>query len=336
MSSLRPHETTVAVTGANGFIASEIIAQLLMRGYKVHGTVRDPNNIEKVGHLKSFVGSKHLRLFKADLDSSKAFEEAFHDCQIVIHTASPLPFSGASENDLVLPALNGTKNVFDAIAKTPSVKIVVLTSSVASISTNAGLLPETHVYSEADWSPVDRLRELQKWYPLGKTLAEKAAWDNEIVKSGKVKLRVINPGLVTGAITNKHHASGTSAKWLNALNGEWKAIPNCSTIPVDVHDVAKAHLRAFEDPEAEGRYACVAGTFTNKEVVDALNRIGTFENLQQTVEDSPYKQGVDLWNNRKCEKLIGGFRTLDQTAYAMTESYKALGLIKTKAMPYIN
>lgn len=199
-ATLKPHEMTIGVTGANGFIASEIIRQLLLRGYNVHGTVRDPNDTEKVGHLTSFVGSNNLRLFKAELTDPQSFEEALRDCQVwlqlwcfnqkvVLHTASPVSNPGDTsdpEKAFVTPALEGTTNVLDIISRAaPLVKTIVLTSSVSSISSNAGLLPETHVYSEEDWSPIDRLRELQRWYPLGKTLAEKAAWDHELIKSGK-------------------------------------------------------------------------------------------------------------------------------------------------------
>lgn len=35
---------TVCVTGANGFIASWLVAQLLDQGYTVRGTVRSPGN----------------------------------------------------------------------------------------------------------------------------------------------------------------------------------------------------------------------------------------------------------------------------------------------------
>jgi uncharacterized protein YbjT (DUF2867 family) len=78
-----PHKTTVGVTGASGFIASEIVSQLLARGYKVNGTVRDPEDADKVEHLKGFVNSHNLRLFKADLTDPSAFEEPFKDCQVV-------------------------------------------------------------------------------------------------------------------------------------------------------------------------------------------------------------------------------------------------------------
>lgn len=62
-------------------------------------------------------------------------------------------------------------------------------------------------------------------------------------------------------------------------------------------------------------------------MVDAFNRVGTFEKLPKELEDKPYTQGVDLWNSKKSEKLIGGWRTLDQTCRSMAESFKTLELI---------
>jgi len=42
---------TVAVTGASGFVATELVKQLLEKGYNVHATVRSKTNLEKVGPL---------------------------------------------------------------------------------------------------------------------------------------------------------------------------------------------------------------------------------------------------------------------------------------------
>jgi len=305
------------------------VSQLLRRGYKVQGGVRDPDDSGKAGHLYQFVGANNLALIKAELTEPSSLDSLFVGCQVVLHTASPVTGGGDDpEKGFIEPALQGTINVFDAIARSaPTVQTIVLTSSVSSISSNAGLLPETHVYSEADWSPVDRLRELKRWYPLSKTLAEKAAWDHPLVTSGKVKLVVINPGFVVGQITSPKHISGTPSKWLAALKGEWTTIPNRCTIPVDVKDVAKAHIRAFEDPEAQGRYPCVMSTCTHQEVISAFNRIGTFPHLPTTVEDKEFSQGVDLWDCKKAEKLIGGWRSLDETCRDMAESYAAFNLI---------
>jgi len=64
------HAAPVAVvTGATGFVASELVKQLLEKGYTVRGTVRSLHNESKVQHLdrlgKALPGQ--LTLHEADL-----------------------------------------------------------------------------------------------------------------------------------------------------------------------------------------------------------------------------------------------------------------------------
>jgi GDP-D-mannose dehydratase len=60
---------TVVVTGATGFVASELVKQLLEKGYTVRGTIRSLQNESKVQHLRrldqALPGS--LTLHEADL-----------------------------------------------------------------------------------------------------------------------------------------------------------------------------------------------------------------------------------------------------------------------------
>ena len=42
---------------ASGFVASEIVKQLLVKGYNVNGTVRSLSNEAKVKHLKNFANA---------------------------------------------------------------------------------------------------------------------------------------------------------------------------------------------------------------------------------------------------------------------------------------
>lgn len=60
---------------------------------------------------------------------------AVKDCTYVIHVASPFPAHNArDEMEVIGPAVEGTKNVLEACAKTKGgVKRVVLTSSVVAI-----------------------------------------------------------------------------------------------------------------------------------------------------------------------------------------------------------
>ena len=85
--------TPVCVTGASGYIAAHIVEQLLAKGYKVHGTVRDLSQQSKEGKyrfLYELPGAKErLTLFQANLNEKGSFAAAIRGCDWVIHTASP-------------------------------------------------------------------------------------------------------------------------------------------------------------------------------------------------------------------------------------------------------
>jgi os09g0493500 protein len=56
------------VTGANGFVATEIIKQLLESEYKVRGTVRTLKSEDKYKHLWQFKNADtNLELIEANL-----------------------------------------------------------------------------------------------------------------------------------------------------------------------------------------------------------------------------------------------------------------------------
>ncbi|BFG42535.1 hypothetical protein CerSpe_288090 [Prunus speciosa] len=81
----------VCVTGASGFLASWLIKRLLLSGYHVTGTVRDPGNQKKLAHLWRLEGARErLRLVKADLMEEGSFDDAILGCHGVFHSASPV------------------------------------------------------------------------------------------------------------------------------------------------------------------------------------------------------------------------------------------------------
>jgi nucleoside-diphosphate-sugar epimerase len=75
-----------------------------------------------------------LSLYEADLLKEHSFDEAIHQCDYVMHVASP-----AAENakdawrEIIDPAIKGTKNVLESCRKAGTVKKVILTSSVTAI-----------------------------------------------------------------------------------------------------------------------------------------------------------------------------------------------------------
>ena len=59
----------VLVTGATGYVAGWLTKRLLAEGFTVHAAVRDPDNAEKLAHLRALERDLpgRLKFFRADL-----------------------------------------------------------------------------------------------------------------------------------------------------------------------------------------------------------------------------------------------------------------------------
>jgi nucleoside-diphosphate-sugar epimerase len=169
----------IPVTGGTGFIASWIIKQLLNDGYNVHATVRKPENKQNVSHLENIANQAPgvLKLFKADLLDPGSFAMAAEGCELAIHTASPFIMSGIKNpyEELIRPALEGTRNVLDSVNRSTSVRRVVLTSSVAAIYGDAVELSAISggAFTEDHWNTTSS--ESHQAYSYSKLVAEKEA-----------------------------------------------------------------------------------------------------------------------------------------------------------------
>src|SRR5581483_2981230 len=126
------------VTGGSGFVASQLVEQLLLEGCTVNTTVRSRLNHAKLDPLIE-LQRKHpgrLQLFEADLLVEGSFAAAMTGCSTVFHVASPflLPERIKDGRRQVLePALAGTQNVLRTVCEMPSVERVVLTSTIGAI-----------------------------------------------------------------------------------------------------------------------------------------------------------------------------------------------------------
>jgi dihydroflavonol-4-reductase len=125
----------VLVTGGSGFIGSYCIIELLKQGYIVRATVRNLNiepfvrkSLER-GNVTAELG-KLLTFYAADLCSDDGWKEVINGVKFILHVASPNPFQAAEdENELIVPARDGTLRILRAARDSHTVKRVVLTSS---------------------------------------------------------------------------------------------------------------------------------------------------------------------------------------------------------------
>jgi dihydroflavonol-4-reductase len=259
----------VCVTGASGFIAAHIVRDLLARGYRVRGTVRNPDRNADLAFLTGLPGAaERLELLAGDLLEDRGWDAAVAGCECVMHTASPYQIAvDDPQRDLVDPAVQGTRRVLDACRRA-DVRRVVLTSSMAAITDepDAG-----HVLTEADWNTKSTLD--RNPYYFSKVLAEREAWKIVDEEKAGFELVVINPFMVIGPSLSP--GLNTSTKILADLaNGVYPGILALTWGLVDVRDVSEAHVRAMETSAASGRYLCAGERLTMREVVGVLREIG--------------------------------------------------------------
>ncbi|KAJ0261205.1 hypothetical protein HA466_0043690 [Hirschfeldia incana] len=306
----------VCVTGASGYIASWLVKFLLDRGYTVKASVRDPCDPKKTQHLVSLEGAKErLHLFKADLLEEGSFDSAIDGCQGVFHTASPF------YNDVKDP--QGTLNVLNSCTKAFSVKRVVVTSSMAAVSYNGQ--PRTpNVTVDETWFTNPEICEASKmWYALSKTLAEDAAW--RFAKERGLDIVTINPAMVIGPLLQPT-LNTSAAAILNLINGA-KTFPNASFGWVNVKDVANAHIQAYEDPSASGRYCMVESVVHLSEIVNILREL--YPNLllpERCVDEDPYLPTFEV-SKEKTRSLGIDYIPLKVSIKETVESLKEKGFI---------
>ncbi|PFH57870.1 hypothetical protein XA68_14464 [Ophiocordyceps unilateralis] len=275
----------VVVTGANGFIAQHCVAELLANGYRVVGTVRTESKAEEVRRLH---GDGLIVVVVPDITDSVALTAtlAEHEPAAVLHLAGPFHYQADDfERDLMRPAVGGAVAVLEAAAGLPTVQRVVYTSSFAGIyDASAGPRPGK-TYSARDWSPLTygdgaRAQDAPTAYRASKTVAERAAWAFIDARRPAFDLVSLCPAMVFGPLLSPP----ASVADLNTSNGVvWSVLsagrsrpvpPTRGPVWVDVRDVARAHLRALQVPEAAGRrFLLAAGVYCNQELADVGRRL---------------------------------------------------------------
>jgi nucleoside-diphosphate-sugar epimerase len=338
----------VLVTGGSGFIGSHCILQLLAAGHPVRTTVR---SLKREGDVRAMLkqgGAEpgdRLSFVAADLENDAAWPKAVAGCTYVLHVASPLPPSAPKhEDELIVPAREGTLRVLRA-ARDAGVKRVVLTSSFVAIG--YGHKPQTKPFTESDWTDPN-VKGLSA-YGKSKTLAERAAWNFMSSEGGGLELSVVNPVAVFGPLLGPDY-SASILLVQRLMDG---ALPGCPQLyfgAVDVRDVAGLHLSAMTDPAARGeRFLAVAGDFMSfLEIARVLkSRMGAAAKRVPTrqlpnwmvrlvaLRDPaaklilPELGKVKNATNEKARRMLGWApRSREDSIVATAESLVQLGLLK--------
>ncbi|EAR87901.2 oxidoreductase, putative (macronuclear) [Tetrahymena thermophila SB210] len=262
------NQIRVLLTGASGYLAGHVLFCLLERGYQVRGTVRSLQNHKKIDHLYQInpSKSKNLELVEADLQDKSSWDLAMKDIDYVVHTASPNPQSiPKNEDELIIPAVQGTEAIFEAALK-HKIKKIVMTSSMATVFTG---IKHKNFFTSEDWSNLEQCPPYEK----SKTLAEKKAWEIYEKNKSSLQLTVILPGVIQGP--SFHSNDFLSADFiLKAMKNELPGIPKVSFATIDVRDCALAHVIPLDQDKLQltdgKRYLLTEGTYWMYDLIQIL------------------------------------------------------------------
>ena len=191
-----PPNSLIAITGISGYIASHIGLWALKGGHRVRGTVRSWARADslKAGYEKQGIPASELAarlelVIVDDLNSEEQWTAALKDVDGVIHAA--LNLENLENGKIVGQAVAGTLSLLRAAQKSPSVKRVVLTSSMSAVITAP--MQRDKVLTTEDWNdevlerfekdlPNDHdpiLKQASYLFPYSaaKLKAERAAWE---------------------------------------------------------------------------------------------------------------------------------------------------------------
>ena len=146
------NDKRVLVTGADGFIGSHLVQQLVAAGARVRALAQY-NSFNSWGWLEQVAGLEHVEVVPGDIRDAHFCAELVRNVEIVFHLAAliAIPYSYRAPESFVDTNIKGSLNLCEA-ARSNGVKRFVHTST-------------SEVYGTAQYVPIDEKHPLQPQSP---------------------------------------------------------------------------------------------------------------------------------------------------------------------------
>ncbi len=244
----------VLVTGATGFIGSNVLKRLVNNGDHVVALVRKTSNLDAFG---DYIDDVELRY--GDITDKESVEKASKGIDSVYHCAGMARLGPGKVDRLNSINIDGTKNVLDA-AIDNNVEKVVYTSSVSAVGITGTKQP-------ANESQAWNLDNLNIHYFKTKYLAEQEV--QKAVKKG-LDCVIVNPSYVFGQGDINFNA-GRLIKDLYHRRIPFYPVGGVCVVDIDV--VVDGHMAAMEKGRTGERYILGGENITYKQVFDTICKV---------------------------------------------------------------
>ena len=240
---------TVLVTGANGFIGSAVVRELLEKGENVRCLVRKTSSMN---NLKGLV----VELAFGDIRDINSIRIALEGCDSVYHLAAI--YANWLPNPGVMYQVNeeGTRNVLTA-CKDTGIQKTVYCSSVAALG--------AHGKTPANESAQFNLNSTKDHYYMSKFRAEQVALS--FARQG-LPVVIVNPSGPIGA--RDIGPTPTGALIINLLKGRYPGYVDGGINLIDVTDCARGIVAAMEKGRIGEKYLLGNRNVSIKEYFDLI------------------------------------------------------------------
>lgn len=246
------------ITGAAGFLGSNICAQLLERGNRVRAFVLEGDKTAK------YI-PKDVEIVYGDLCNKQSLDKFFKVEEgtetICIHVASVVTVDPAYKKLVLDVNVGGTENIVDLCLEHPECKKLVYVSSTGAIPE----LPKGQKIKEVDTFNLD---QVVGWYSKSKAMA--TANVLTAVKQRGLKACVVYPTGIMGPYDNA--ISETTSTIIKIIKGEMPVGIDGSFNLVDVRDLAAGCIAAAEKGRIGEGYILGNDEITLKKLSKILNK----------------------------------------------------------------
>jgi dihydroflavonol-4-reductase len=227
------------VTGASGFVGSNLVHELNSRGHRVKALLR-PGSADGV-----LAGAKYERVAGDILDRA-LLERELEDCDWCFHTAASYSLWLRNYKPMYQTNVEGTRNVLEAAGRAGCKKIVY-TSTVGCIGLSKSADGKPVLSTEADRIVGD---QFSNDYKKSKFQAEAVAM--ELFHKKGLPIVIVNPSAPVGPGDSRPTPTGQFI--VDFLNRKMPAYLDTGLNWIHVRDVAIGHILAAEKGTLGERY----------------------------------------------------------------------------------
>ncbi|MDE6919690.1 MAG: NAD-dependent 4,6-dehydratase LegB [Lachnospiraceae bacterium] len=243
----------VLVTGADGFIGSHLVEELVKKGYEVRAFVYY-NSFNTWGWLDTLPGSimEHVEIFQGDIRDPNGVRVAMQEAEAVFHLAAliAIPFSYHSPDTYVDTNIKGTLNVLQAARELGTRRVLITSTS--------------EVYGTAQYVPIDEKHPFQGQSPYSATKIGADRLAESFYRSFNLPVTIVRPFNTYGPRQSARAVIPTVITQLLAGRTEIKLGSLTPTRDFNyVKDTANGFISIFESDQTIGEEINIA---TQKEI----------------------------------------------------------------------